>query len=67
MEIIAQMNAHMNETLNIDVALRMKLFGRRREEVQCIREKAANVQRMGVRCAALPSLFFMVIYPPGGV
>lgn len=67
MEMNAQMNAHMNETLNIGGALLVKLFGRRREEVQRFRERAANVQRMGVRRAALSSLFFMLIGLVGAV
>jgi ATP-binding cassette subfamily B protein len=43
MDINAQMNAHMNETLNIGGALLVKLFGRTREEEKRFRERAANV------------------------
>ena len=67
MEMNAQMNAHMNETLNIGGALLVKLFGRRREEVQRFRERAANVQQMGVQRAAISSVFMMLIGLVGAV
>ena len=47
----AQMNAHMNETLNIGGALLVKLFGRAHEEEKRFRERAANVRDVGIRRA----------------
>ena len=45
MELNAQMNAHMNETLNIGGALLVKLFGRANEETNRFRERASNVEQ----------------------
>jgi ATP-binding cassette, subfamily B, bacterial len=61
MDLNAQMNAHMNETLNIGGALLVKLFGRTREETGRFRERAANVRDIGVRRAVLGSTFFMIL------
>ena len=58
MDLNAQMNAHMNETLNIGGALLVKLFGRRNEETQRFRERAAGVRDDGIRRAVLGSAFF---------
>lgn len=60
MDINAQMNAHMNETLNIGGALLVKLFGRAREEEKRFRERAANVRDIGIRRAVVGSSFFVV-------
>src|SRR6266540_427050 len=61
METNAQMNAHMNETLNIGGALLVKLFGRANEEEQRFRERAANVRDIGIRRAVVGSWFFVII------
>jgi ATP-binding cassette subfamily B protein len=61
MDLNAQMNAHMNETLNIGGALLVKLFGRWREEEGRFRQRAAAVRDIGVRRAVLGSSFFMVL------
>ena len=61
MELNAQMNAHMNETLNIGGALLVKLFGRGDEETGRFRQRAANVRDIGVRRAVLGSSFFMIL------
>jgi ATP-binding cassette subfamily B protein len=61
MDFNAQMNAHMNETLNIGGALLVKLFGRRIEETGRFSERAANVRDIGVRRAVLGSSFFMIL------
>ena len=61
MESNAQMNAHMNETLNIGGALLVKLFGRTREEETRFRERAASVRDIGVQRAVLGSAFFIII------
>ncbi|MCC7118286.1 MAG: ABC transporter ATP-binding protein [Anaerolineales bacterium] len=60
MELNAQMNAHMNETLNIGGALLVKLFGRTREEEQRFRQRAASVRDIGIRRAVLSSSFFVI-------
>jgi ATP-binding cassette subfamily B protein len=61
MEVNAQMNAHMNETLNIGGALLVKLFGRTREETGRFRQRAANVRDMGVERALVGSAFFVIM------
>ena len=60
MDTNAQMNAHMNETLNIGGALLVKLFGRTREEEKRFRERAANVRDIGIRRAVIGSSFFVI-------
>lgn len=60
MDTNAQMNAHMNETLNIGGALLVKLFGRMNEEEKRFRERAANVRDIGIRRATIGSTFFMI-------
>src|SRR6185436_15744161 len=60
MEMNAQMNAHMNETLNIGGALLVKLFGRAGEEEKRFRERAANVRDIGIRRAVVGSTFFVI-------
>ncbi len=61
MEVNAQMNAHMNETLNIGGALLVKLFGRASEEEQRFRQRAASVREMGIERAVTGSAFFVVM------
>src|SRR5215510_2812186 len=61
MENNAQMNAHMNETLNIGGALLVKLFGRANEETNRFRERAANVRNIGIQRAVYGSTFFMIL------
>ncbi|MFZ5858452.1 MAG: ABC transporter ATP-binding protein [Chloroflexota bacterium] len=60
MDINAQMNAHMNETLNIGGALLVKLFGRAKEEEKRFRERAGNVRDIGIRRAVVGSTFFVI-------
>lgn len=60
MEMNAQMNAHMNETLNIGGALLVKLFGRTKEEENRFRERAAGVRDIGIRRAVVGSSFFVI-------
>jgi ATP-binding cassette subfamily B protein len=67
MELNAQMNAHMNETLNIGGALLVKLFGRGREEEDRFRQRAAGVRDIGVRRAVLGSSFFIILGLVGAV
>jgi ATP-binding cassette subfamily B protein len=61
MEQNAQMNAHMNETLNIGGALLVKLFGRANDEVGRFRQRARGVRDIGVRRAVIGSVFFVII------
>src|SRR5512140_782653 len=61
MELNAQMNAHMNETLNIGGALLVKLVGRSEEETGRFRQRAGNVRDIGIRRAVLGSSFFMIL------
>jgi ATP-binding cassette, subfamily B, bacterial len=61
MDMNAQMNAHMNETLNIGGALLVKLFGRGNQETERFRQRAANVRDIGIRRAVLGSTFFMIL------
>ncbi len=61
MEVNAQMNAHMNETLNIGGALLVKLFGRANEESQRFRQRAASVRDMGIERAVTGSVFFVIM------
>ena len=58
MDLNAQMNAHMNETLNIGGALLVKLFGRTTDEEKRFRERAAGVRDGGIRRAIFGSAFF---------
>lgn len=61
MEYNAQMNAMMNETLNISGSLLVKLFGRQAEEVQRFQTRASKVAESGVRRAVLGSQFFVLV------
>jgi len=61
MELNAQMNAHMNETLNIGGALLVKLFGRSMEEIARFSERASKVRDIGVERAVVGSVFFMIL------
>ncbi|HEX8993147.1 MAG TPA: ABC transporter ATP-binding protein, partial [Anaerolineales bacterium] len=61
MDLNAQMNAHMNETLNIGGALLVKLFGRGDQETDRFRQRAGNVRDIGVQRAVLGSSFFMIL------
>ncbi|GAB1420446.1 ABC transporter ATP-binding protein [Anaerolineales bacterium] len=57
----AQMNALMNETLNISGALLVKLFGRRKDEIARFDDKARKVADAGIQRAVLGSQFFVLI------
>ncbi len=67
MDLNAQMNAHMNETLNIGGALLVKLFGRANEEGESFRQRAAGVRDIGIRRAVIGSSFFVMIGLVGAV
>jgi ATP-binding cassette subfamily B protein len=61
MDANAQMNAHMNETLNIGGALLVKLFGRTIEEENRFRQRAGRVRDLGIERALAGSVFFVII------
>jgi ATP-binding cassette, subfamily B, bacterial len=61
MDANAQMNAMMNETLNIGGALLVKLFGRTDVEISRFQRRAAPVRDIGIRRAVLGSSFFVII------
>jgi ATP-binding cassette, subfamily B, bacterial len=67
MEATAQMNAMMNETLNIGGALLVKLFGRSELEVRRFGQRAAHVRDLGIRRALLGSVFGAIIGLISGV
>ncbi len=59
LELNARMNVRMQETLNIDGALLVKLFGRQSDENQRFRRRSAAVADIGVRSAVVGRWFFM--------
>ncbi len=61
MEANAQMNAMMNETLNIGGALLVKLFGQRDLEVDRFSERSRYVMQQGVQRAFTGSLFIAIV------
>jgi ATP-binding cassette, subfamily B, bacterial len=61
MEANAQMNAMMNETLNIGGALLVKLFGRKKLEIFRLSERARQVRDLGVKRAYTGSIFIAII------
>lgn len=61
MDSNAQMNALMNETLNIGGALLVKLFGRAAVEVDRFQQRAAVVRDLGIRRAVVGTSFFVII------
>jgi ATP-binding cassette, subfamily B, bacterial len=61
LEANAQMNAVMNETLNISGSLLVKLFGRKDTEVRRFEGRASTVRDLGVRRAVLGASFFVII------
>ena len=61
MDANAQMNAMMNETLNIGGALLVKLFGRTKLEVERFEQRASEVRDIGVRRAVMGVSFFVII------
>jgi ATP-binding cassette, subfamily B, bacterial len=67
MEHNAQMNAMMNETLNVSGALLVKLFGHSQTETKRFAERAARVRDVGVRRAVVGSQFFVLIGLVGAI
>ncbi len=63
----AQMNAVMNETLNIGGVLLVRLFGRSDSEVERFEHRAARVRDIGVRRAVVGSQFFVLLGLVGAI
>jgi len=61
LEMIARMNATLNETLNIGGALLVKLFGRREVEVDRFSRRADEVRGLGVQRATIGVIFMVII------
>lgn len=57
----AEMNAMMDETLNVSGALLVKLFGRGADEVARFRGRAERVRQAGVRQAYMMRWFFLTV------
>lgn len=67
MNINAQMNVLMNETLNISGALLVKLFGRRQDEINRFTERAESVKNIGIKRAVISSKFYVITGLVGAV
>ena len=61
MESNAQMNAMMNETLNIGGALLVKLFGRKTLEIKRFSDRAGDVRDLGIQRSVMGTIFFAII------
>jgi ATP-binding cassette, subfamily B, bacterial len=61
LEMIARMNATLNETLNIGGALLVKLFGRRDVEVDRFSRRADEVRDLGVQRATMGIIFMVIV------
>ena len=61
MTLLAEMNAMMDETLNVSGALLVKLFGRSALETKRFRARADRVRRSGIRQATLMRWFFLTV------
>ncbi len=59
MDMNARMSALMNETLNVNGALLMKIFGRERTNFDRFRRRSEDVRDIGVRQAVVGRWFFM--------
>jgi ATP-binding cassette, subfamily B, bacterial len=57
----SEMNAMMEETLNISGALLVKLFGRMPSEVSRFRDRAGRVRQTGIQQAYLMRWFFLIV------
>ena len=67
MDYNAQMNAIMNETLNIGGVLLVRLFGRNTTEVERFDRRAAHVRDIGIRRAVVGSQFFVILGLVGAI
>ncbi|GAB4439773.1 MAG: hypothetical protein Kow0031_21660 [Anaerolineae bacterium] len=67
MELNGNMNAMMNETLNVSGALLVKLFGRQPDEIAKFNQRSRDVAAIGVRQAMIGRWFFMGLGLVGAV
>lgn len=67
MEYNADMNARMNETLNVSGALLVKLFGRGADENRQFSQDAAEVRDIGIRRAVIGTQLFAFIGQIGAI
>ncbi len=63
----AEMNATMNETLNVSGALLVKLFGRETHEQDRFQADAVQVRDIGIESAVVGRTFFMILSVVGAV
>lgn len=63
----AEMNATMNETLNVSGALLVKLFGREEHEQERFEKDAKRVRDIGIESAVVGRTFFMILSVVGAV
>ncbi len=61
LDLNAEMNALMSETLNVSGALLVKLFGRQKDEERKFDERANRVRDIGVRQALVGRWFFLAL------
>ena len=61
MVLNAEMNAMMDETLNVSGALLVKLFGRAPAEIARFRNRASHVREAGIKQAFLMRWFFLTV------
>jgi len=67
LDIMAKMNAVMQELLNISGVLLVKLFGRTEEEDNHFKKRAADVRDINVRRAIISASFFVSIGLMGSI
>lgn len=67
MEVNADMNARMNETLNVSGALLVKLFGRGKDEMGEFNRDAAQVRDIGIKRAFVGMQLFAFIGQIGAI
>ncbi|MGE5141621.1 MAG: ABC transporter ATP-binding protein, partial [Rudaea sp.] len=60
-ELNSDMEARMNETLNVSGALLVKLFGRQKDEVRQFSKQAEGLAQIGVRQALVGRWFFLAL------
>jgi ATP-binding cassette subfamily B protein len=63
----ADMNAMMNETLNVSGALLVKIFGRARDEEERFANRASAVRDVGIRQALIGRWFFLGLSLAGAI
>jgi len=67
MNLNGQLNTQMVERFNVSGALLVKLFGRRRDEVDTFANRAGEVRDIGIRSAMYGRVFFVALGLVGAV